>query len=59
MQNRKNLKFKVLRKYLLERLKQQDDVIKKSRKKVDENLEQIGKMQTEMVELRTQAKTFS
>ncbi len=59
VQNRKNLKFKVLRKYLLERLKQQDDVIKKSRKKVDENLEQIGKMQTEMVELRTQAKTFS
>lgn len=49
----------MLRKYLLERLKQQDEVIKKSRKKVDENLEQIGKMQTEMVELRTQAKTFS
>ena len=47
-----------MRKDLLERLKQQDDVIKKSRKKVDENMEQIGKMQTEMVELRTQAKTF-
>jgi hypothetical protein len=44
VQARKNLKFKVLRKYLLERLKQQDEVIKKSRKKVEENMEQIGKM---------------
>ena len=59
VQARKNLKFKVLRGYLLERLKAQDEVIKKSKKKVDENMETIGKMQTEIVELRTQAKTFS
>lgn len=59
VQSRKNLKFKVLRGYLLERLKQQDEIIKKSRKKVDENLTEIAKMQGEIVELRTQAKTFS
>ena len=53
------MKFKVLRKYLLDRLKAQDEVIKKSKKKVDENVEQIGKMQQEMVELKTAAKTFS
>jgi len=39
VQARKNLKFKVLRKYLLDRLKSQDEVIKKSKKKVDENVE--------------------
>ena len=50
VQARKNLKFKVLRGYLLERLKAQDEVIKKSKKKVDENMETIGKMQTEIVE---------
>jgi hypothetical protein len=59
VQAKKKLKFKVLRKYLLERLKQQDEVIKKSKKKVDENMEQIGKMQTEIVEIRTQARLFS
>jgi hypothetical protein len=59
VQAKKNLKFKVLRKYLLERLKSQDEVIKKSKKKVDENLEQITKMQAEVIELRTSAKTFS
>lgn len=41
VQAKKNLKFKVLRKYLLERLKQQDEVIKKSKRKVDENMEHI------------------
>ena len=59
VQARKNLKFKVLRRYLLDRLRSQDEVIKKSKKKVDENMEAIGKMQSEMVELRTSAKTFS
>ena len=59
VQARKTLKFKVLRKYLLDRLKAQDEVIKKSKKKVDENMEHIGKMQAEMVELKTSAKTFS
>lgn len=59
VQSRKNLKFKVLRSYLLERLKQQDEVIKKSKKKVDENMETINKMQSEIVEIRTQAKTFA
>jgi hypothetical protein len=59
VQTRKNLKFKVLRKYLLERLKGQDEVIKKSKKKVDENMEEISKMQTEIVELRTSARLFS
>lgn len=59
MQGKKNLKFKVLRKYLLDRLKGQDEAIKKSKKKVDENLEQIRKMTEEMHELRTTAKTFA
>jgi hypothetical protein len=59
VQGKKNLKFKVLRKYLLDRLKGQDEVIKKSKKKVDENLEQIRKMTEEMHELRTTAKTFA
>ena len=59
VQAKKNLKFKVLRKYLLERLKSQYEVIKKSKKKVDENMEQITKMQAEVIELRTSAKTFS
>ena len=59
VQSRKNLKFKVLRSYLLERLKQQDEVIKKSKKKVDENMDTITKMQSEIVEIRTQAKTFA
>jgi hypothetical protein len=59
VQTRKNLKFKVLRKYLLDRLKGQDEVIKKSKKKVDENVEQIRKMTEEMAELRTTAKTFA
>lgn len=58
VQARKNLKFKVLRKYLLDRLRGQDDTIKKSRKKVDENMDHITKMQNEMVELKTAAKTF-
>jgi hypothetical protein len=53
VQSRKNLKFKVLRSYLLERLKQQDEVIKKSKKKVDENMDTITKMQAEIVEIRT------
>ena len=43
----------------MERLKSQDEIIKKSKKKVEENMESIGKMQSEMVELRTAAKTFS
>ena len=53
VQSRKNLKFKVLRSYLLERLKQQDEVIKKSKKKVDENMDTITKMQAEILEIRT------
>jgi uncharacterized protein HemX len=59
VQGKKNLKFKVLRKYLLDRLKQQDEVIKKSKKKVDENMEQIEKMQAEITEIRTKARLFS
>ena len=59
VQAKKNLKFKVLRKYLLERLKQQDEVIKKSKRKVDENMEHIQKMQNEIVEIKTQARLFS
>ena len=42
----------------MERLQAQDEVIRKSKKKVEENVEAIGKMQAEMVELRTSAKTF-
>jgi hypothetical protein len=38
---------------LLERLKQQDEVIKKSKRKVDENMEHIQKMQNEIVEIKT------
>jgi hypothetical protein len=59
VQARKNLKFKVLRKYLLDRLKAQDEIIKKAKKKVDENVEQIAKMSEEMGDLRTTAKTFA
>jgi hypothetical protein len=44
---------------LLERLKQQDEVIKKSKRKVDENMEHIQKMQNEIVEIKTQARLFS
>jgi len=34
-------------------LKQQDEVIKKSKRKVDENMEHIQKMQNEIVEIET------
>ena len=47
-----------MRSYLLDRIKQQDEVIKKSKKKVDDNMKEIDKMQGEIVEIRTQAKTF-
>lgn len=53
VQAKKTLKFKVLRNYLLNRLKQQDEVIKKSKRKVDENMEHIQKMQNEIVEIKT------
>jgi hypothetical protein len=59
VQAKKTLKFKVLRNYLLNRLKQQDEVIKKSKRKVDENMEHIQKMQNEIVEIKTQARLFS
>lgn len=34
-------------------------MIKKSKKKVDENMEHIQKMQNEIVEIKTQARLFS
>jgi hypothetical protein len=40
-------------------LKQQDEVIKKSKVTTDENMEHIQKMQNEIVEIKTQARLFS
>ena len=45
--------------YLLERLEQQDKVIKKNNKKVEENVDHINKMKQEIVELKTSAKNFN
>jgi len=44
---------------LLERLEDQDKVIKKNNKKVEENMERINKMKAEVVELKTSAKSFN
>ena len=57
--NKPTIKFKVLKKYLLERLEQQDKIIKKNNKKVDDNMEKINKMKSEIVELKTTAKSFN
>lgn len=59
IQNKPTIKFKVLKKYLLDRLETQDKVIKKNNKKVDDNMDKINKMKTEIVELKTSAKSFN
>ncbi len=59
IQNKPKLKFKVLKKYLLDRLETQDKVIKKNNKKVEDNMSKIKKIKEEIVELRTTAKSFN
>ena len=59
LQNKKTLKFKLLKTYLLDRLSNQDKLIRKNNKKVEENLDQIAKMKQEVVELKTSAKSFN
>jgi hypothetical protein len=59
VQNKPSIKFRVLKKYLLDRLESQDRVIKKNNKKVEENMEKINKMKAEVVELKTSAKSFN
>ncbi len=49
----------MLKKYLLDRLESQDKIIKKNNKKVDDNMEKINKMKSEIVELKTSAKSFN
>ena len=42
LKNKPNLKFKVIKKYLLNRLKIQDRVIRKHENQVDENMKKIN-----------------
>ena len=55
---RPNLKFKVLKSYLLARLENQERVIRKNQKKVDENMEKIKGMKEQTKALKTTAKLF-
>ena len=57
--NKPTIKFKVLKKYLLNRLEAQDKVIKKNNKKVEENMDKINKMKTEIIDLKTTCKSFN
>lgn len=59
LQSKPNLKFKVIKKYLLNRLEVQDRVIRKNNKAVDANMEKIKTMRNEIHELKTQAKNFN
>ena len=59
VQKKPTLRFKVLKKYLLDRLETQDKVIKKNNKKVEENMSKIGEMKKEIDELKTTAKNFN
>jgi|TARA_B110000285_G_C15042823_1_gene572700 vacuolar protein sorting-associated protein 11 len=59
LQSKPNLKFKVIKKYLLNRLEVQDRIIRKNNKAVDANMEKIKTMRNEIHELKTQAKNFN
>ena len=59
LQSKPNLKFKVIKKYLLNRLEAQDKVIRKNNKAVDKNMEKIKTMREEINELKTKAKNFN
>ena len=59
VQKKPTLRFKVLKKYLLDRLESQDKVIKKNNKKVEENMQKINEIKKEITELKTTAKNFN
>ena len=59
LQSKPTLKFKILKKYLLQRLEVQDKVIRKNNRKINENTEKIGKMKEDIKDLRSSAKFFN
>ena len=59
MQSKKELKFQIVKKYLLNRLEMQDRAIRKSSKEVEENQAKIAKMRKEIHDLKTTAKNFN
>lgn len=59
LKSRPNLKYKVIKQYLLNRLEIQDGLIVKNTAQVNENMEKIKKMRNEIHDLKTQAKNFN
>jgi vacuolar protein sorting-associated protein 11 len=59
LQSKPNLKFKVIKKYLLNRLEVQDRIIKKNNKQVEENMSKIKGMRSQIQDLKTKAKNFN
>jgi uncharacterized coiled-coil protein SlyX len=59
LQSKPNLKFSVIKNYLLSRLQVQDKLIRKNNKQVDENMEQISQMRQQIKDFKTQAKNFN
>ncbi len=57
--NKPNIKFKVLKRFLLNRLQTQDKAINKNKKKVEDNLDKISKMKAEITDLKTTCKSFN
>ena len=53
------LQFKVIKKYLLNRLEVQDKVIRKNKEAVDHNTSKVREMRKEIHELKTTAKNFN
>jgi len=59
LSSKPQLRFKVIKKYLLNRLEAQDRVIRKNNKQVEENMAKIAKMRQEIQDLKTTCKNFN
>lgn len=59
LQRKPTLKFRVMKKYLLERLRNKDRELRQNKRDVETNLEDIKKKRKEISDLKTLKKTFS
>ena len=59
LQRKPTLKFRVMKKYLLERLRNKDRELRQNKRDVETNLEDIKKKRKEISDIKTLKKTFS
>lgn len=59
LKSKPQLKFGVIKQYLLNRLEIQDRIIRKNTVQVEENMEKIKKMRQEVHDLKSKAKNFN